>query len=325
MDEKKIDNPNKRERLFYLDALRGFAILLVVVGHLIQYNYQNALENTLFNAIYSFHMPLFFFVSGVSCFLSKRENGNISGLLKRCFLKFQSLIVPSLSWGIVMAFIKGSSWQSAFYAHWFLYTLFVVFLLWYVKESVKCYWGVFEILFYIVILILFYFDIKRIPLMYLSLFCIGYYTQKFQFVKIPLWLCSILFSVFIIGIPFFHYGDSFAGDAERVWVQFPVSVAGSLALLKFFYEMQSRYGKRMKQLAQIGRCTLGIYLTHFFFLHVDFIAGLQYSCSILVQFVVLIVIAYAISIACITIEKGLSIMPLASMLLYGKKTKNERK
>lgn len=131
MDEKKIDNPNKRERLFYLDALRGFAILLVVVGHLIQYNYQNALENTLFNAIYSFHMPLFFFVSGVSCFLSKRENGNISGLLKRCFLKFQSLIVPSLSWGIVMAFIKGSSWQSAFYAHWFLYTLFVVFLLWY--------------------------------------------------------------------------------------------------------------------------------------------------------------------------------------------------
>ena len=57
-------------RLIYLDALRGFAILLVVVGHLIQYNYQSALDDPIFNAIYSFHMPLFFFISGASCSLS---------------------------------------------------------------------------------------------------------------------------------------------------------------------------------------------------------------------------------------------------------------
>lgn len=53
-----------KERIQYIDAMRGFAILLVVIGHLIQYNFEDAFHNDIFNIIYSFHMPLFFFISG---------------------------------------------------------------------------------------------------------------------------------------------------------------------------------------------------------------------------------------------------------------------
>lgn len=320
MDEKRHDFYTKRERLIYLDALRGFAILLVIVGHIIQYNYQDALENPLFNAIYSFHMPLFFFISGVSCFLSekKKDKDEVFIFLENIFMKFRALIVPSLSWGIIMVFINDSPWQSAFYAHWFLYTLFVIFVLWYFKEMIGRFGRVSEILFFITVLVLFFSNVKRIPLMYFSLFCIGYYAQKYRFVKAPIWLSSMLLTAFFIGIPFFHYGDTFAGDAERVWVQFPLSIAGSLALLRLFFEIEIRYGRSLKQLAQVGRCTLGIYLSHFLFLQIGIIVWIQDTCSIPVQFTILMMIAVAISAVCIIIEKSLSIMPLASMLLYGK-------
>lgn len=39
MVETKYNN-----RFLYIDALRGFAILLVIVGHLIQYNYKSGMK-----------------------------------------------------------------------------------------------------------------------------------------------------------------------------------------------------------------------------------------------------------------------------------------
>lgn len=52
------------ERNVLLDVLKGFAIFLVVMGHAIQYNQVDFDTNPVFRFIYSFHMPLFMFVSG---------------------------------------------------------------------------------------------------------------------------------------------------------------------------------------------------------------------------------------------------------------------
>lgn len=55
-------------RLKYLDFIKGFAILLVVLGHVIQFSDNSFDNNILFRYIYSFHMPLFMFTSGfASC------------------------------------------------------------------------------------------------------------------------------------------------------------------------------------------------------------------------------------------------------------------
>ena len=61
----------KLQHLEWIDSVKGLAIFLVIVGHCID-GYRDAgifkqylLEfNSLHNFIYSFHMPLFFIISG---------------------------------------------------------------------------------------------------------------------------------------------------------------------------------------------------------------------------------------------------------------------
>ena len=50
------------ERVLYIDNLKGFLILLVVIGHI---GYANCTTMTVVNdVVYSFHMPFFIFLSG---------------------------------------------------------------------------------------------------------------------------------------------------------------------------------------------------------------------------------------------------------------------
>lgn len=182
----------------------------------------------------------------------------------------------------------------------------------------------FEIIFYVAIVLLFLLDIKRIPLMYLSMFCMGYYVQKFQIAKSSSWLCFLFFVLFAIGVPYFHYGDTTIGDSNRVWVQFPVSIVGSLGFYMIFYRLQLWYAKGLKILALIGCCTLGIYLVHFLFLQNKIIEEIQSACCIPVQFILLMAIASVISVVCIVIEKVIIVMPVASLLFYGKRDNWEK-
>ncbi|MEQ3237778.1 acyltransferase family protein [Bacteroides cellulosilyticus] len=68
-----------KERFEYIDSIKGFAIFLMVMGHVIAWNYTDyktvciydfkqlpniKLGGVVWQIIYSFHMPLFFMVSG---------------------------------------------------------------------------------------------------------------------------------------------------------------------------------------------------------------------------------------------------------------------
>lgn len=66
------------QRLDWIDRLKGFAILSVVIGHCVtdcissnNYPEYSALLRMLYDIIYSFHMPLFFIISGFVFYLSK--------------------------------------------------------------------------------------------------------------------------------------------------------------------------------------------------------------------------------------------------------------
>lgn len=55
---------NTQKRTAYYDILKGYAIFLVALGHVIQSFHPDWKENIIILATCSFHMPLFMIVSG---------------------------------------------------------------------------------------------------------------------------------------------------------------------------------------------------------------------------------------------------------------------
>ena len=87
------------KRIDYIDALKGFAIILVVLGHVIQYYYlPNSFDqNVTFRFIYSFHMPLFFAISGFAHQLSSHIGFSLN-VIKRNAIQ---LLLPFFVWWII--------------------------------------------------------------------------------------------------------------------------------------------------------------------------------------------------------------------------------
>ena len=118
-----------KQRLVWADSLKGLLILLVVLGHAIQYTMVgDACENDhLWNYIYSFHMPAFMAISG---YLGYRVGGqNRLSIIKKRYLQ---LLIPYLLWEVIYYLTKGSisvgSMVNVFLRpyFWFLWVLFFI-------------------------------------------------------------------------------------------------------------------------------------------------------------------------------------------------------
>ncbi|KFL31622.1 hypothetical protein JP75_08845 [Devosia riboflavina] len=92
-------------RLDWVDAARGIGIVLVVFGHVWRGLWQAeiltdaALYAGVDAAIYLFHMPLFFLVSGMFFEKSVLRDGAVISIFKRC----ESLLYPLLLWSWILA------------------------------------------------------------------------------------------------------------------------------------------------------------------------------------------------------------------------------
>lgn len=131
-----------KQRNVYIDMTRGLAIILVVLGHALQYTLQNYDENIIFRAIYSFHMPLFMFISGFVNYGGKKD----FSWIKR---RMQALLVPFLIW-IFIPFILEQNFnmqdiyvriieivKSPDNSNWFIYILFMNCCVLYLEENIK--------------------------------------------------------------------------------------------------------------------------------------------------------------------------------------------
>lgn len=84
-------------RVEYIDTLKGVAAFLVVLGHIVSYNED---FHRLFNFIYSFHMPLFMFLSGCTTVLSYgRSTGRDGAYLRK---RFVNIMVPYFAWAVLL-------------------------------------------------------------------------------------------------------------------------------------------------------------------------------------------------------------------------------
>ena len=114
MSSQTTDN---NKRLDYLDVAKGIGILLVILGHC-----QLGRIGRAHSLIYSFHMPLFFFISGV-CFSNKYTFSTLA--VKR----FRQIILPTIYFSIISTLLVDGlglnvewwDWSKHFpFALWFL-------------------------------------------------------------------------------------------------------------------------------------------------------------------------------------------------------------
>ena len=308
-----------------MDYTRGFAILLVIIGHLIQFNFLSGINNRLFDIIYSFHMPLFFFISGYTRSIDIKRSSTISELCKKICYKFQALIIPSVVWTILIPHFFSYKYDfkiTQISGYWFLNVLFVIAVVWDIFLYLECKKSLSKYLYAIMIvggIVLFVLGVKRIPLSYFLMYIIGYYFHKYNCLIIlsPI-VYSLLFLVFCLLSGFFDYGNTAFGDANRVWLQFPLSICASLALLKFFSMYEGSKCKVFNVLGMIGRCTLGIYLCHFFLINIPFVSYIENEYNLFIQFCGLLFLSFCIALLCIGIQKVVEAYPFLHKIMYGK-------
>lgn len=91
----------KENRNYTFDIIKGILIILVVIGHSVQMTYRSTdlsyWYNPIFNIIYTFHMPLFIFVSGYF-FKSSLKRSFIEVLTR----KFNRLLFPTVIYSAVI-------------------------------------------------------------------------------------------------------------------------------------------------------------------------------------------------------------------------------
>src|SRR5512132_506835 len=141
------------KRIEYIDIARGIGILLVVMGH----NDFAVVSPFGYKLIYSFHMPLFFFLSGYLLnitsgfwtFLKKRFNSLLKPYYFTIFLiYFVSISFGKMGFQTAIGRIVKSLYGSGHYLDWvqlwFLPHLFVVslytFLFYAILSNVESRW-----------------------------------------------------------------------------------------------------------------------------------------------------------------------------------------
>lgn len=316
-------------RVLYIDKLKGFAILLVVMGHLTDKSMVNE-SYLLNNIIYSVHMPLFMFLSGIFAF------NKISTFKNMIYKRFLRLLMPYFFVGGSYVVLKDFGFQDVLKSiggYWFLPTLFLCTILGYLivilnknifKKQDLC---SFEILF-------------ASTIWFITL--ASYFLLKRYGIIIPYFLNTIKM------FPFFYIGSLY-GRYERIRLILNNNVLFSISLLLyillFFYPFNFGFNVQglfaiiicwqlfikfdtsiSEKLSVIGKNSLEIYVFHWFLLpDLTVIQNIQNSYNsnilnndnIIIIFTILSIISLIISIICILISNIFKNSTVFSFLLFG--------
>lgn len=278
---------NKTNNFLWVDYAKAIGIILVCYGHVAR-GLDDAniigssnIFDTVDNIVYSFHMPLFFFLAGIFFFKSLEKRG----LKKFCLSKTSTILYPYFLWSILQGIIMVilSKYTNAnmtindllqipirpYGQFWFLYIIFIAFLSSaLIFSSKKISQNKLLILHIIlvtsVILYLISPDIStRIPRLFFQFFVffiMGCYfgDKKIRnnvLQKSKLWL---LFLVFIIFQYYFHIIIGFSKKDINLY-SLTIAITSILFICKLCYVVS---GKLPFLFSWIGQCSMSIYLMH---------------------------------------------------------------
>lgn len=260
-----------QNRLIWLDNLKGFLIILVVLGHAVQCINPDFQHDILFRYIYSFHMPLFIFVSGYACY--RKSIG--WDMIKKRFLQ---LMIPYAAWSLIICLTQGHYrlWEMFIYPErslWFLYALFFITIIHAVcvkvAECIKI-----KQVFVVAILAVGLFGSMFIirsfgyPIIakYFVYYVLGFYLRPYvSFENRNNLLCYGALMAFMF-LAFFCMQDavpSFMPPGSSIAYRYAyntiVAISGIMAFMLLF---ANRTGRVVSLITKLGGATLAIYAIH---------------------------------------------------------------
>ena len=210
-----------KERLAYIDTLRGIGIILVILGHVYE------VPSFIHDAIYGFHMPLFFVISGflynityhnaspTIAYIKKRAKNYLLPYYLFAFINLGLLIVwnrfllhKNTDFAQIIHYVNGILCCYSDMLHmpnctpiWFLMSLFFASILfrWMLRSFRKHTWIAFVGSMLIGYTLSFLTD-QRVPLkldtVFMAVFFmfVGFWIRQKDLLKAPLWIC-------VIGLP----------------------------------------------------------------------------------------------------------------------------
>lgn len=303
---KQVMSSNSN-RIGYIDALRGFTMILVVFQHIYLPNF-----SPLCMLLITLRMPLFFFVSGYISYRSNQEWG-IESYRHRMADKFRRLIIPVVVVGAIYSIAIGSSLHSFITdpyknGYWFTLSLFEMLALYYTIRLVVARYGsmssgrmVTYILVGAILIYLLVYDfieysyedilsisrsVQYLPFFALGIF-LGHYREAFNRLVDSgymwiVWGCFALIAMVIFTYQcdvdsYIFVGDSsYSAYVARYAVRFVVGVVGLLSVYGLFRRCRALFDdkRQFKPLQYVGRHTLEVYIFHYFLL-INFTSALR--------------------------------------------------
>lgn len=332
----------RNKRIGYIDSLKGLAMLMVLMGHVLGFC-TTGFDNAIIRNIVLINMPLFFFL-----------NGLVIKSIKECsrylITKSRQILLPFFAWGVVITLFRDSSYlkflESIYkFGYWYLLVFFYYIIIYFIIEITDHKINpkqkyIVKIAEYIIAYLICRFirrfvssDINDFTCYSLFFECLPYFFMGIamqRFVQTDIWKQHqniVNNSALLLSIGCYILWNHYIGD-EPVLVTLRASLIVCIYQIFVAYSHSANQGIKIinDQLALIGRHTLAIYMIQYYFFRYINLKSVGLTLLNDNNWIGLLIIVTIVSIlicyACMAIEKIILINPLARFALLGKSFSN---
>ena len=331
-----------KKRIEYIDAMRGFTMILVVYSHVCHFCLGDKWMgwNDVF---FLFRLPCFFFISG---WLFEPVREPIWSVVKK---KFMVQIVPTVIFLLLLAppplfFSRLGATKGGY---WFTFALFVFFLLYLFSERCLKRWGGAFAL--VISIAAFCYDVyynryfKDMGLMTQALGFLSFITWRYYlFFYIGTWVKRhfdeyirwtgkpVIIMAVVIGFALFAWHPH-SENAMAAYLIFAVGGLLGLTMVFTFFRLLSHYFTKDRWLGRslqyVGTRTLDIYLLHYFLLPrflMKYRETFQAYDSQWMDFFVVMTISLIVVVGCLLVSYVIRLSPFLGHYLFGVKYEKDK-
>lgn len=264
---------NLQQRNYKLDNIKAILIFLVVFAHLLEFNLVG-INKIIYMIVYSFHMPLFVYISGYfSKNLRKKD-------INRILLPFIFAELIFLAISLFKFFMFGVTIR-IYWITWYLFALFIWKIVRPLFVKMKKYWLLVVFVSIVVSLLIGFLNLGRIVriITFLPFFLLGMYAKENNFqinLKHKKWLTitlSVLISIFLCFLiifsnyfqPNWFYITSTYVGTYTIWMRLLLYV---VSIMFIAFALLIINNKENNLFNKISSITLEIYLGHGLILYI---------------------------------------------------------